>query len=195
MSENIRPSNGAPLLVTERLQLRAHRPDDLDACAVLWADPVVTRYIGGKPFTREEVWSKLLRYAGLWSWLDFGYWAIVEKVSGRLVGELGFADFKRAITPAIDGIPEIGWILSPEVHGRGYATEALRAVLAWGDARFEAGPSACLIDPGNRPSIRVAEKSGFQENRRVTYKGQPTILFLRDPRKGNFDTSPLTETD
>jgi len=50
-----------PPLETARLRLRGHRVEDFAACAAMWADPVVTRYIGGRPFTAEEVWTRLLR--------------------------------------------------------------------------------------------------------------------------------------
>ena len=51
-------------------------------------------HIGGKPFTREESWARLLRYGGLWSLLGYGYWAVRDKESGRFAGELGFAGFR-----------------------------------------------------------------------------------------------------
>ncbi len=72
-----------------------------------------------------------------------------------------------------------GWALCAAAQGRGIATEAVAAVLAWGDRHFAAGPTVCLIDPGNTGSIRVALKSGYREFRRTTYKEQPTILFQR----------------
>ena len=53
---------GAPAIETPRLRLRAHRPDDLEASFAMWGDPAVTRFIGGRPFTREEVWGRFLRY-------------------------------------------------------------------------------------------------------------------------------------
>lgn len=167
-----------PVINTERLILRGHRLDDFDACAALWADPRVARYIGGRPFTGEEAWARLLRYAGHWALLGFGFWAVAEKASGSFIGELGFADFKREITPSLDGMPEVGWALSPSAQGRGYATEALRAVVAWGDGHFGGSQrTVCLIHPENLASIRVATKCGYQEFQRTTYHGEPTILF------------------
>ena len=165
-----------PILATARLTLRAHRTDDLPAGAAMWADPAVTRFIGGKPFTPEEVWARLLRYAGLWSMLGFGYWAIEETATGRFVGELGFADFRRAVVPPLDA-PELGWALVQAVHGQGYATEAVRAVLAWGDARF--ARTVCIINPGNHASLRVAAKCGFQEQWRAAYRDHTTIVLAR----------------
>src|SRR6266700_2377014 len=147
----------------------------------MWGDPVVTRYIGGRPFTREEVWSRILRYAGHWAWMNYGFWAIEEKNTGLFAGEAGFADFQRLIDPPLKDIPEIGWAFAPHAHGKGYATEAVAAVVAWGDERFGKARTACIIDPGNKASIRVAEKCGYREWRRTEYHGYAQILFERCP--------------
>ena len=179
MSSLANPTTDVPILQTARLRLRGHRIDDFPACAALWGDPIVTRYIGGKPFTEEEVWARLLRYVGHWALLGFGYWVMEEQASGALVGEVGFADFKRELEPSIKGVPESGWVLSPPAHGKGYATEAVRAILAWGDERFAGARTVCLIAPENSASIRVADKCGYREQQRATYKGRPTILFSR----------------
>jgi RimJ/RimL family protein N-acetyltransferase len=173
------PDARVPIVETERLKLRGYRLDDLKDCAAMWADPNVVRYIGGKPFSEEEVWAKMLRYVGHWALMAFGYWAIEEKATGHYVGEIGFADFKRDIRPSLNEIPELGWALISRVHGRGYATEAVRATLTWGEERFGAARTACLIHPENLQSIRVAEKCGYQEFQRTTYKGQPAIIFAR----------------
>ena len=175
------PNNSAsaiPELETPRLRLRAHRADDFETSAAMWGDPAVTRFIGGKPSTREEAWARLLRYAGLWGLLGYGYWAVVDKADGALVGDIGFADFRRDIAPSMDGLPEMGWVLSPRAHGKGFATEAVAAALAWADARF--GHTACIIDPENLASIRVAQKSGFRELAKTTFRDSPTIMYRRE---------------
>lgn len=168
-----------PVIETERLILRGHHPEDFAAAAAMWAHPEVVRYIGGKPFNGEEVWARLLRYAGHWQWMGFGFWALEEKATGAFAGELGFAEFKRDIEPSILGVPETGWVLSPHAQGKGYATEAVRAAVAWGDAHFERARTVCLIDPENTASIRVAQKCGFGQPLQVTYKNHPTLLFER----------------
>jgi RimJ/RimL family protein N-acetyltransferase len=168
-----------PTLETERLTLRAHTVEDLAEYVALWADPEVVRFVGGRPFTHEETWARLLRNRGHWDVLGFGYWLMHERATGRFVGEVGFADFHREIVPSLDGAPEAGWVLSPWAFGRGLATEAVRAIVAWGDAHWDARRTVCIIDPGNRASIRVAEKCGYSEQVRTTYKGSPTILFQR----------------
>jgi RimJ/RimL family protein N-acetyltransferase len=168
-----------PVIETDRLRLRAHRLDDLDACIAMWSDPIVTRHIGGKPSTPQQTWMRVLGYAGHWAHMGFGYWALEEKASGGYVGELGFADFKRDIAPSMRNVPELGWALATNVHGRGYATEAVRAALAWGDARFVPSRTVCLIGEQNIASIRVAEKCGYEEFERSTFGGTPTLFFAR----------------
>jgi RimJ/RimL family protein N-acetyltransferase len=169
-----------PVIETERLRLRGHRVEDFAACAAMWADPAVTRHISGRAFTAEESWAKLVRYVGHWALLGYGFWAIEERASGRFAGEAGFADFRRDIEPSLAGTPEIGWVLAPWAHGQGFATETVRAAVAWGDSHFGAGVrTACIIAPENLVSIRVAGKCGYRETARTTYKGEPTILFHR----------------
>src|SRR5579872_7110534 len=82
-----------PILETDRLKLRGHRLEDFEACAAVWADPAVVRYISGKPSTRTQSWLRMLAYGGHWQHVPFGYWAVEEKKTGRYIGDVGFADF------------------------------------------------------------------------------------------------------
>ena len=173
-----------PILETPRLRLRGHRVDDFDACCALWADPEVVRHTTGKPQTREEVWARLLRYIGHWELLGYGFWALEEKASGNFIGEVGFADFKRTLDPPLGDTPEIGWVLVPGAHGKGYATEAVRAAIVWGDEHLGAVRTACLIHPENAASIRVAGKCGYGEYARSRYKEHDVILLERTAPAG-----------
>ena len=170
---------GVPVLETERTIMRAHRIDDFDDYAVMWASPVTTRFISGKPRTREESWMRFLRHAGLWSLLGYGFWAVEDKASGRFIGEAGFHDLKRDMEPSIEGIPEAGWALAPEVHGAGLATEVVGRVLAWGEETFGRVKTVCIIDPENTASLNVADKVGYREVLRTTYHDAPTVLLER----------------
>lgn len=165
------------VLETERLQLRRHQVSDFEASCRLWGNDEVTRYIGGRPSTPEEVWSRLLRYAGHWDLLGYGYFAVVEKRSGAMIGEFGLADFLRSIDPPLTD-PEAGWVLHPDHHGKGFATEALTALLAWADRR-KMTRTCCLIDPENTPSLRLARRLGYVEEKTVSYHDKPSILLVR----------------
>lgn len=169
----------APVLHTERLVLSGHTVDDFADSAAMWADPDVVRFIGGRPSTEEEAWSRLLRYVGHWAALGFGYWVVRERASGRFVGEVGLADFRREIAALFGGAPESGWALAPWAHGRGYATEAVGAMLAWAQSDLGAARTVCMIEPDNAPSIRVAEKLGYRPFARTFYKDAETVLFER----------------
>lgn len=167
----------APVIETERLRLRAHTAADFEHVLSIWNDPIVTRFIGGRPYTREEVWQRLQRYAGSWVLLGHGFWVIEEKATGRIVGEIGIMDAKRDMDPPFGDDLELGWALLPEAHGKGYASEALQAALDWEAKVFASACVVAMIDPDNAPSIRLARKFGFVERTRTTYKGVPTIQF------------------
>ena len=93
------------------------------------------------------------------------------------------ANYKRDVQPSLEGMPEAGWVLAREAHGKGYATEALRAVIGWGELRFGKTRTACMIHPENAASIRVAEKCGYREPKLASYKGESVLLFMREPGK------------
>jgi RimJ/RimL family protein N-acetyltransferase len=169
-----------PILQTERTILRPHRLEDFDAYATMWADPLVTRYIGGKPRTRQESWLRFLRHPGMWHMIGFGFWAIEERATGRFIGEAGFHDVKRDIEPPLDA-PEAGWSLAVEAHGRGLATEIVGCFLGWGEQHFGPVRTVCITDARNVASMAVARKCGFQETGRTVYEGDETVLFERLP--------------
>ena len=175
--------SAVPALDTPRLTLRGHTPADLGDCAAMWGDARVTQHILRHPATAEEVWARMLRYAGLWSLVGYGYWVVRERATGQFVGEVGLADFHRAITPSLDA-PEAGWVLTAGAHGRGYATEAVRAMLAWADRQtappaLTTGRTVCLIAPENTASVRVAEKCGFGGSGTVLYNGRTSLVMER----------------
>jgi RimJ/RimL family protein N-acetyltransferase len=177
-----RIAEGVPMTIeTARLVMRLHRLDDFDASAAMWADPEVVRHISGVPSTREQSWARLLRYRGHWTLLNYGYWVVEETTTGEFVGEVGFADYHRAMEPSLDGMPELGWALRGQHHGKGYATEAVRAALRWGATFFApATRIASMITPENVASVRVAEKCGFRLWQGGHYQNSPVLLYARD---------------
>jgi RimJ/RimL family protein N-acetyltransferase len=170
-----------PTLATGRLMLAPPTIADFAALAELWGNPETVRFISGQASSREESWARLLRYIGHWSAFGFGFFVMREKLMGAYVGELGLADFQREMAPSFDGYAEAGWIVDPGHWGKGYATEGLSAVIGWYDGRSDARPLACMISPGNEPSVRLARKVGFRHWMNATYRSKPTSLFRRIP--------------
>jgi RimJ/RimL family protein N-acetyltransferase len=169
----------APIVLeTSRLLLRPHRLDDFADMLRLWSNPDVTRFIAGnRPLTREEVWQRLLRYAGLWPLFGFGYFAIADRQTGAFIGEAGLADFHRDILPSMDGLAEAGWALLPDHWGNGLAAEALGAILSWYATTPDPRPVACIINPENAVSIRLARKIGFRARAQTEYNGSPCLMM------------------
>ena len=143
-----------PELSSERLTLRSFEDSDVGAFCAILSDPETTRFIGG-PKNRAATWLRIAGYQGHWVLRGYGQWAVVETASGRLVGRCGLWN--------PEGWPEleVGWTLGRDFWGRGYATEAGRAAVAW--ARTELGLSriASCIHPDNARSIAVAERLGM----------------------------------
>ncbi|WEK06678.1 MAG: GNAT family N-acetyltransferase [Candidatus Devosia phytovorans] len=166
-----------PTLTTPRLTLRAHTAADFPACCTLWSNPAVTRFIGTRPSTPEEVWRRILTYAGHWQLMGYGYFLAETRDTGEIVGEFGLADFHRDIAPPIGDTPEAGWAMLPQFHGQGLAHEALTAVLAWVDQTMPR--TVCLIAPDNTPSLKLATRLGYTEYAQTSYRDAPTILLAR----------------
>ncbi|MDX2276505.1 MAG: GNAT family N-acetyltransferase [Hyphomonadaceae bacterium] len=166
-----------PQVETERLILRGYGREDYPAFAEIWRDERVVAPLGVAPLGEDEAWGRFCRYVGHWELLGFGTWAVTEKQSGAIVGEMGLFDFRRDLGPAYAGDPEQGWLMSVAAQGQGYATEAAHAALAWGERHFAAFNPFCIISPENAPSLRVAAKVGYRETTRTLFKGAAAIIL------------------
>ena len=168
----------APTLETPRLLLRGAEPCDIDAAAAMWGSDEVTRFIGGKPRSRQDAWFALLRGVGLWEMKGFGYWVVTDKASGDFLGECGFADFERGLPKELIYGPEAGWAFGPQAWGKGIASEAVGAIHDWLDATLGSS-SCCVIDPGNTASHKVAEKIGYRHTGDTLLAGLPVNTYRR----------------
>lgn len=150
----------APTLSTERLSIEPISLHHWDAYAAAWADPRMTKFVGGKPRTEAENWIKFLSGSALWNFLGYGYWTFCDGQTGRYLGTGGLAQFRRGIAE-LEGHIEAGWGFVPDAWGKGYATEAMKAVLGWADNVLNEPEIRCIIDPDNAASHNVAAKLGF----------------------------------
>jgi RimJ/RimL family protein N-acetyltransferase len=181
LDASINPSFN-PSLDTERLTLRVPRRDDFDDLVAMWADPVVTRYVLRRTLSREEVWARLLRAVGHWRLQGFGTWMVRERGTGVFVGEVGLIWFQRDLgerSAWFAEAPETAWVLTSGSHGKGYATEAVNALLPWARDVLGQPRLVCMIDPANTPSLNVAHKCGYEARGETTYQGEVVRLFER----------------
>jgi len=174
-----------PVLETERLMLRAYRLEDFRFHAAIWADPRTTRDFGDtfKAFDEELCWLRFLRAFGQWQLFGYGWWGLEDKVTGHYIGSVGFFQAKRAMDVFYRDTPEAGWLIAPDLHGRGLATEAMGAAFAWADANIAARETWCMIGPKNIASQKIAERFGYRRAQEAHYKGEKVLTFLR-PRGG-----------
>jgi len=161
----------------QRVFLRCFHAADLDAMAEVFGDPEVMRY-GLGPQSREWVqnWLRgcLEDYYRKWG---FGLWAIVYKPDRRVIGFCGLTRYDD-----LDGHPEveIGYRLAQAYWGRGLATEAVGAVRTYAFDVLTLPRLVAVIDPDNRASIRVAEKSGLRYEKNVIFRGHSCKLYTID---------------
>jgi RimJ/RimL family protein N-acetyltransferase len=168
----------APTLTTDRLILAPLSMQHWDAYAAMWADPRTTAFIGGGVRSRDDSWRKFAAAAGLWNLIGYGYWAFTDRGTQALLGVGGLSDWQRGID-GLTGFPETGWAFAPDAWGRGYATEAMQAVLVWADTVLALLETRCIIDPSNQPSQRVAEKLGYRHLKTTDEAIGPTALYSR----------------
>ena len=171
----------AGMIETENLRLRRPEIDDLDAIHAMRSDLNVVRFLGGRALNREEAWHRLMRLVGHWALRGYGMFAVVEKGSGALVGEVGLFDGCRGLSPDFDNAPEAGWILASAAHGKGYAGEAAAAAHRWFAATHGERRSVCIVAPENLASFRVAHKLGYKSFGQVDYQNRPVVMLERIP--------------
>jgi RimJ/RimL family protein N-acetyltransferase len=141
-----------PRIETERLILRAPGLADWPALEPIWTTPR-SRHIDG-PFTAEEAWLDFTQAVAGWLLRGYGPLTIAGKADGAVLG-LIVLGFEYG-----DPEPELGWLLTAEAEGRGYATEAARALLPEALALLGPGRFVSYVDPANPRSARVAQKLG-----------------------------------
>ena len=169
----------APVIETERLRLRPWRKDDFRPYHAILSQPEVHRHFGPTPMNAEEAWRRLTSFVGGWQLLGFGMWAVEEKANGKLVGIVGLFNAWRGLDPEFGEKPEMGWIMAAETHGKGMASEACDAALDWAERNLKPTPIWAIIAPANEPSLKLAERLGFETVGEASYHGDPTVILRR----------------
>lgn len=140
-------------LETTRLILRPPVDEDLDGWAGLDADARAVGFIGGLR-TRNQAWMDMATTVGMWNLRGASLFSVIEKDTGRWVGRVGPWLPQGAIGT------EVGWAITPAAWGKGYATEAAHAAVAWAFDHLRWTEVIHCIDAPNAASITVAERLG-----------------------------------
>ena len=166
------------MIDTARLHLRPPTADDFELSYALTASETMRRYLGRTP-DREDSFTRHLRNAGCWALFGYGVFSVIERESGDYVGGCGLFRALRGLGDDFDPYPEAGWVIGEASWNRGYAGEAMTAVLNWFDAEH-GGRSVCMIVPGNAASERIAAKLGYEEIGMATYKDAQVMRYARN---------------
>ena len=148
------PLTSAPMLETERLVLRGPERADLAPFTdFLTTSPRMQAQ--GEQSSAAEAWYAFLTGVGHWQWHGFGFFTLTLKESpATAVGRAGL--LKHAQWPQ----EELAWHLFDGAEGKGYATEAAKAVRLWAHNTLGLQQLVSYIDRDNRKSQRVAERLG-----------------------------------
>ena len=163
-----------PIIETERLELRPLAMDDLDALALIYADPEVRKYFPEGTLTREETREELAWIIDVYyAEHGFGLWATTFKQTNDFIGRCGLLPW------TIEGRSEVevAYLLARDHWGRGLGTEAARAILAYGFDELRLPRLISLIDPANRASVNVARKIGMRLEREAEIDGDATLVY------------------
>jgi RimJ/RimL family protein N-acetyltransferase len=169
------------MLKTERLILRRQAVGDVQALVDLWSNPEVTRYMGG-PRDRKKL-KAIFDETAQDPFKDaYDLWPVLEKDTGRVVGHCGVLD------KLVDGsqVFELVYVFSPQVWGRGYATEMAQALRDYAFKAMSLPRLIALIEPENRASARVAEKVGMQFESEIIRPGDELrqLYAVERPEQG-----------
>jgi RimJ/RimL family protein N-acetyltransferase len=161
-----------PHIKTERLTLREYRREDFDVFAAHCAAHFA-------PADRHTAWRIFCSHAGLWLIYGAGWWAVEERQTGQLVGNVG-AFFREEST-----VMELGWNTYSAFRGQGFANEAAAAALNYAlEVRSEPKVRA-LIASANESSLRVAKRLGLTYEAETEIDGKAVGSYTRE-REGSI---------
>lgn len=167
------------VLSTERLRLEPFAAAHLEALAALHADPEVMRFIGdGAVMSRQETQAMIIRVGVTWRRRGYSWWSFVERGSGAVIGCGPLTHLEGDETRAL----ELGWRLAPAARGRGYATEAARAILGFAfGPKIRAERVLAAVHPDNAASLAVVARLGLSPIGEETLYGGRCLVFEARP--------------
>jgi [ribosomal protein S5]-alanine N-acetyltransferase len=162
------------ILRTDRLILRTWRLDDAEALFEICRDPEVMLHIGtGQPYQSVEEAQRFLGWAEAYQNENgFCRWAVIEKVSQKIIGSCGFARLEET------GEIELGYLFARQSWGKGYATEAAAACLRYGFEQLNFTKVIALTDLEHTASQRVVERIGFTCLGIKSYGGEANMVYV-----------------
>lgn len=162
----------AKILTTDRLVLREMVQTDADDLLSIFEDDEAMRYYPSRK-SRDETIDWIHWTIENYEKYGVGLWIVEDKTSGQFLGQCGLV--LQKIKGAVE--VEIGYLFARQHWGNGYATEAALACKMYGFQTLGLKKVISLIDPLNKPSIRVASRIGMSYERAIVKRGKALDLY------------------
>ena len=184
-----------PTLHTERLSLRAMHPIDAEDMYDYSRRPEVTKYLLWTEHKNVGYTKDYLFYVGTrYALGDFYDWAIIDLESRRMIGTCGFTRIDAA-----NDCAEIGYVLNPDFHGKGYATEAVKKIIEFGFSELSLNRIEARFMKGNEASLRLMQRVGmtFEGYMRdlIFVKGSYRTVGISSILKSEYDKLKVSEEE
>lgn len=153
---SVQPPFEYPSLETDRLHLKILNLQHAEEVFAHFADEEITKFMDIEPCRNLQEAEEIIRYH-----LDDSgcRWGLFDKKSGRLIGTCGFHYLRKANN---DLLAEVGFDLSKPFWGKGFMSEAMKAVIPFGFAKMGLSLIDATVEPQNERSIALLEKLGFE---------------------------------
>ena len=146
------------ILNTKRLSLTEMCADDLDDIYGVYDDPLVGMYAGEPYYDRDKALDYINSYTEYqYRFYEYGIWLVRDRLTGEVIGRAGLtgrAGYEDA---------ELGYVFAKRVWGRGYATEAIDAIIKYSKEELYMERLNAFVMPENEASLHILAKFGFKE--------------------------------
>jgi ribosomal-protein-alanine N-acetyltransferase len=146
-----------PIFATKRLRLRAFRASDIEAMHALYADADNLRYWSTPPSANLGATRRAMRWHLVYRPRQYVIWAVEESKSRKVIGMINY-HHRNLREKRVD----VGWMILPQQQGKGYMTEAGRALLRHLFDDLGVHKVEALIERANKPSAALAKRLGFR---------------------------------
>lgn len=163
------------ILNTKRLTIRETTIDDVDEFFRIYNDPEITRYIDQLFLDIDDEKAYAAEYIRtIYNFYGYGIWTVVLSETDEVIGRAGISwrDGHRH--------PELGFIIAREHQRKGYAEEALRAILSLAKKELELTSIQVLIRPENLASLNLVRKLGFLEQGAILLNDKEHLVLTLD---------------
>lgn len=159
---------------TERCLVRETTQEDADAFQKIYEDPEITRYMEPFCLKPDQERACIREYIEkIYEFYGYGVWSIVWKESGEIIGRAGFS------IPGPGEPPEMGYMIARPWQGKGIAGEVCSALLEYAGEELLWEEVQAVVDARNLPSLKLAEKLGFQRQEEEVGTKPGQIRFLK----------------